>query len=148
MHSLLLQVSAAVQLARQHGTTALVRRLERVQNIIDRYVKRASLLLDVGRMNATRMQPQVEPVDFATVVREVLESYAPEAVFNRSSLNLTAPASVPGHWDRLALEQVVSNLISNAIKFGAGAPIDVMLETTDGSHVQFQVRDRGIGIAA
>src|ERR1700761_2657792 len=64
MHSLLLQVSAAVQMARQQETPALVRRLERVQNIVDRYVKRASLLLDVGRMNATRMHPQIEDVDF------------------------------------------------------------------------------------
>ena len=58
MHSLLLQVSAAVQLARQQGAGPLLRRLERVQHIVDRYVKRASLLLDVGRMNANRLQPQ------------------------------------------------------------------------------------------
>lgn len=146
MHSLLLQVSAAVQIARQHETPALVRRLERVQHIVDRYVKRASLLLDVGRMNATRTHPQIEDVDFAEVVREVFESYAPEAAFNRSSLNLQAPEKLPGRWERLALEQIVSNLVSNAIKFGAGSPIDVLLERK-GSAVQFQVRDRGIGIA-
>jgi signal transduction histidine kinase len=148
MHSLLLQVSAAVQIARQHGTPTLVRRLERVQHIVDRYVKRASLLLDVGRMNATaRMRPQVESVDFAEVVREIVESYAPEAAFNQSSLEVDIPDSLPGRWDRLALEQIVSNLISNAIKFGAGAPIEVALATLEDNKVQFQVRDRGIGIA-
>jgi signal transduction histidine kinase len=147
MHSLLLQVSAAVQLARQLGTSPLVRRLERVQQIVDRYVKRASLLLDVGRVNATRTQPQVESVDFVDVVREIVESYAPEASFNQSSLNVEMPATLPGRWDRLALEQIVSNLISNAIKFGAGAPIDVTLESKEDKYVQFQVRDRGIGIA-
>ena len=52
MHSLLLQVSAALQIARQQGASPLVRRLERVQHIVDRYVKRASLLLDVGRMRS------------------------------------------------------------------------------------------------
>ncbi len=88
MHSLLLQVSAALQLARQQGAAPLARRLERVQHIVDRYVKRASLLLDVGRMNANRMHPQLESVDFAEVVREVVESYSPEAAFNRSPLNL------------------------------------------------------------
>jgi len=147
MHSLLLQVSAAVQMARQHGTTPLVRRLERVQHIVDRYVKRASLLLDVGRMNATRLDPQLESVDLAEVVRDVVESYAPEAAFNRSPLNVKIPQALTGRWDRLALEQVVSNLISNAIKFGAGAPIDVVLETQEETQVQFQVHDRGIGIA-
>jgi two-component system, OmpR family, sensor kinase len=149
MHSLLLQVSAAVQIARQHGTTPLVRRLERVQHIVDRYVKRASLLLDVGRMNATRMssRPQVETVDFAQVVREIVESYGPEASFNQSSLDVYIPEKLVGRWDRLALEQIVSNLISNAIKFGAGASIDVKLAAQEDRHVQFEVRDRGIGIA-
>jgi two-component system OmpR family sensor kinase len=147
MHSLLLQVSAALQIARQQGTNALARRLERVQHIVDRYVKRASMLLDVGRMNATRMRPQVEPVDFAEVVREVVESYSPEAAFNRSSLSVRAPQSLCGRWDRLGLEQIVSNLISNAIKFGAGASIDVSLESKPDGSVQFEVHDRGIGIA-
>jgi two-component system OmpR family sensor kinase len=147
MHSLLLQVSAALQLARQQGVTPLARRLERVQHIVDRYVKRASLLLDVGRMNATRMRPQVESVDFAEVVREVVESYSPEAAFNRSPLNLRAPQTLCGRWDRLGLEQIVSNLISNAIKFGAGASIDVSLGSRPDGSVQFEVRDRGIGIA-
>jgi two-component system OmpR family sensor kinase len=147
MHSLLLQVSAAVQVARQQQVQPLVRRLERVQQIVDRYVKRASLLLDVGRMNATQRRPHVEPVDFAEVVREVVESYAPEAAFNRSPLNARIPPTLCGRWDRLALEQIVSNLISNAIKFGAGAPIDVTLTTQQDTSVQFEVRDRGIGIA-
>jgi signal transduction histidine kinase len=146
MHSLLLQVSAAVQVARQQEVQSLVRRLERVQQIVDRYVKRASLLLDVGRMNATQMRPHVEPVDFAEVIREVVESYAPEAAFNRSPLNVRIPQTLCGRWDRLALEQIVSNLISNAIKFGAGAPIEVTL-TSKNDRVQFDVRDRGIGIA-
>jgi signal transduction histidine kinase len=148
MHSLLLQVSAAVQIARQQGENPLARRLERVQHIVDRYVKRASLLLDVGRMNATRMHPQVESVDFAEIVREVVESYSPEAVFNRSTLDVRIPSTLCGRWDRFALEQIVSNLISNAIKFGAGASIDVSLESKQDSTVQFEIHDRGIGIAA
>jgi signal transduction histidine kinase len=148
MHSLLLQVSAAVQVARQQGAAPLVRRLERVQQIVDRYVKRASLLLDVGRMNATGMLPQLESVDFAEVVREVVQSYAPEATFNRSPLQVKVPATLPGRWDRLALEQIVSNLISNAIKFGAGAPIEVSLaQDPEAASVRFEVRDHGIGIA-
>jgi len=147
MHSLLLQVSAALQLARQQGATPLARRLERVQHIVDRYVKRASLLLDVGRMNANRMHPQLEAVDFVEVVRDSVESYSPEAAFNRSPLTVHAPATLHGRWDRLALEQIVSNLISNAIKFGAGASIDVSLASKQDNSVQFEVRDRGIGIA-
>jgi len=48
------------------------------------------------------------------VVRDIVESYSPEAAFNRSPLNVRTPATLNGRWDRLALEQIVSNLISNA----------------------------------
>lgn len=148
MHALLLQVSAAVQTARQHADSALLRRLERVQQIVDRYVKRASLLLDVARMNATRQQLQVESCDFAQIVREVLESYAAEADFHRCVLHTEVPRSLPGRWDRLGIEQIVSNLLSNAIKFGAGAPIEVQLALeVKGTRVRFRVRDQGVGIA-
>lgn len=153
MHALLLQVAAALRAARAlTGAGTLVRRLERVQQLVDRYVKRASLLLDVARINATQRQPQVEDLDFAEVVREVVDSYTAEAEFHRCSLVIDVPDSVAGRWDRLSIEQIVSNLVSNAIKFGAGSPIMVQLVRLDdpegGPQVQFQVRDQGIGIAA
>jgi signal transduction histidine kinase len=150
MHALLLQVAAAVHVARQCADPALLRRLERVQQIVDRYVKRATLLLDVARLNATQrpLQLQVENVDFAEVVREVLDSYSAEAEFHRSTVKAALPERLPGRWDRLGIEQIVSNLVSNAIKFGAGAPIDVQLALEmDETAVRFQVRDQGIGIA-
>jgi signal transduction histidine kinase len=147
MHSLLLQVSAAVQVARQLNHAPLVKRLERVQQIVDRYVKRASLLLDVGRMNATNQAPHVESVDLTQVVREVVESYAAEATFNLSSLDLALPPSLIGRWDRLALEQIVSNLISNAIKFGAGGSIEVSVQDAHDGTARLRVCDHGIGIA-
>ncbi|RYZ45528.1 MAG: ATP-binding protein, partial [Myxococcaceae bacterium] len=50
-------------------------------------------------------------------------------------------------WDRPRLEQVVVNLVDNAIKYGQGRPIDIRLETRDG-HAVLTVRDQGIGIAA
>jgi signal transduction histidine kinase len=54
--------------------------------------------------------------------------------------------SVIGHWDRLRLEQVVSNLIANAIKYGAGRPVEVRV-SRGGSYALLEVRDHGIGVA-
>jgi two-component system OmpR family sensor kinase len=110
-------------------------------------VKRASLLLDVARMNATHQKLQVEDVDFAQVLREVVESYTAEAEFHQSSLTLCTPDSLTGRWERLGLEQIVSNLVSNAVKFGAGAPIEVVLGCETPETVRLEVRDAGIGIA-
>ncbi len=147
MHSLLLQVSAAVQIAHQQGSPSLVQRLERVRQIVDRYVKRATLLLDVARMNATHQKLNLEEADLPEIVREVVESYTPEADFHQAPLLLEAPESLPGRWDRLGVEQIVSNLVSNAIKFGAGAPIGVTVTHGPAQTVVLQVRDGGVGIA-
>ena len=53
---------------------------------------------------------------------------------------------VSGCWDRLALEQVTENLISNAIKYGAGKPIAISLSSDDGI-ARLSVRDEGAGIS-
>jgi len=147
MHSLLLQVSAALQVARRQGASPLIPRLERIQQIVDRYLKRATLLLDLARLNATHQKLHREDVNLAEVVHEVVDSYIAEAEFHQSPLQLTTPDSVQGRWDRLGVEQIISNLISNAIKFGAGAPIDVTLRQEPTGLAVLEVLDRGVGIA-
>jgi two-component system, OmpR family, sensor kinase len=147
MHALLLQVSAALAVARRDGNVDLARRIERVKHITDRYVKRATVLLDVCRVNARKFPLRVETVDLVEVVREAAESYAPEAEFHHSAIHVSSPEHLEGHWDRLATEQIVSNLISNAIKYGAGAPVHVDLREEGGGFVTLAVRDAGIGIA-
>ena len=49
-------------------------------------------------------------------------------------------------WDRLAVEQVVENLLSNALKFGAGQPVTLRLRS-DGRSARLDVQDRGIGMS-
>jgi signal transduction histidine kinase len=147
MHALLLQVSAALAVARRNGHGDLVRRIERVKHIVDRYVKRATVLLDVCRVNARKFPLQVETFDFMDVVREAVESYGPEAAFHQSSLNVTGPQALVGSWDRLAIEQIVSNLLSNAMKYGAGGPVDVNVHEVGADAVELAVKDSGVGIA-
>jgi signal transduction histidine kinase len=104
-------------------------------------------LLDVCRINARKFPLRVETVDFVEVLREAAESFTPEAEFHHSSIQVTSPEHLEGQWDRLAIEQIVSNLISNAIKYGAGAPVEVELREASDGIVILEVRDRGIGIA-
>jgi signal transduction histidine kinase len=60
-------------------------------------------------------------------------------------LTVTTPLLVTGLWDRLRLDQVVSNLLSNALKYGAGTPVGVHV-ASDATHVRLRVEDGGIGI--
>jgi signal transduction histidine kinase len=64
----------------------------------------------------------------------------------RAPIHLVAHAPIVGCWDRLRLEQVVTNLLSNALKYGAGKPVHLEASAT-GTHARLIVRDQGIGIA-
>ena len=62
-------------------------------------------------------------------------------------MELDVPGRVLGRWDAMRLEQVVTNLLSNALKFGAGCPVLVHLEERAGV-ARLTVRDGGIGMDA
>lgn len=147
MHALMLQVASASAIARRNGSEELLHRLERMRVVLDRYVKRATLLLDVSRINAGNMDLRLEELDLAEVLREVVETYAVEAAFHRVDLELQAPDALGGTWDRFAIEQIIGNLVSNAIKYGDGRPVLITLSRQAG-HALLEVTDHGIGISA
>ena len=71
---------------------------------------------------------ELEEMDLASVAAEIMYRFAPSAAQLNCSLELHAPMAVVGRWDRLRLEQVVTNLLSNALKYGAGQPVYVRVE--------------------
>jgi signal transduction histidine kinase len=87
-----------------------------------------------------------EEVDVVAVTRAVLDRLAELVRQGGSSVCLRAPAAVVGRWDRERLEIVLTNLLSNAAKYGEAKPIDVEVEDL-GAEVRLRVIDRGIGIA-
>jgi PAS domain S-box-containing protein len=101
-------------------------------------------LLDVGRIRSGQLRFDIEQVDLAEVVREVAARSAPELARAGSSLSIAATRAV-GQWDRFRLEQVVGNLLSNAIRFGLGKPIEIAVGE-GGGRATVAVKDGGIGI--
>jgi PAS domain S-box-containing protein len=116
------------------------RQVERLATLIDD-------LLDVSRISSGRLRLEIDgPVDLGELVRDVAARHSDELQRASSTLEVIAPPEpVLGGWDRRRLEQVVENLVSNAVKYGAGTPIQI--EITDGTDVvTLAVRDQGIGI--
>jgi PAS domain S-box-containing protein len=103
-------------------------------------------LLDVSRISAGRLRLELEEVDLSSVAAELLSRFAPSAEKLGCALELHAPEPVFGRWDRLRVEQVVTNLLTNALKYGAGRPVVVHVEE-DGERARLTVKDHGIGIA-
>jgi PAS domain S-box-containing protein len=104
-------------------------------------------LLDVSRISAGRMKLTWEPVDFAAMAREVVSRYEDQADKQSTPLQLEAPPSLVGTWDAMRLEQVVVNLLDNALKYGQGKPVRLRLVEDSGKAV-LTVKDEGIGIDA
>jgi PAS domain S-box-containing protein len=121
--------------------------LRRVEQRLHRLLETLDRLLDVSRLSTGRIDLQPESMDLAVTVREIIGTFEAELAVARCKLTFTARGDSCGYWDRVRLEQICRNLLSNAIRFGAGRPIEVMVDA-DQDFATLQVRDHGIGIAA
>lgn len=124
------------------------RRLESVRRQTRRLTSLVDDLLDVSRLANGRLNLVGQQVDLRSLLSEVVARFETEAQRLSSPIALHFGAgNLEGHWDPTRLDQVLTNLISNALKYGAGHPIEIRAERQE-DDVVFEVRDHGIGIAA
>jgi signal transduction histidine kinase len=125
------------------------RLLERVEMILDqtnRLSGMLNLLLDLSRVEAGRLDLNLEEVDLVRLIRHVATGV--QALSTRHTIRLFAPLQLCGEWDAARLEQVVQNLLTNAIKYAPeGRNIDIGV-SANADDVTISVRDEGLGIAA
>jgi len=120
-------------------------KLGKIEGQADRLQRLINDLLDVSRIASGRLELEIDPVDLTQLALEVGARFQDEAVRMGSELSIVAHEPIIGHWDRNRLEQVITNLISNALKYGRGQPIRVSVEA--GACARLSVRDCGVGIA-
>jgi len=120
-------------------------RLSGLQRSLGRLSRLIEGLLDVSIARGARIEVEPEDVDGTWLVGEVLSRMIDEFESYQCLVRADLQPGVTGRWDRLRLEQVVTNLLTNALKYGRGAPIDVTLEA-DAEHARVSIRDHGIGI--
>jgi signal transduction histidine kinase len=142
-----LQLQVEVLLRASEGLpTPLAKAADATRRQVVRFTALVNTLLDVSRLNEARLQMELELVDLSAVVREVVARFATETEISRSQIRVDAAQSVCGRWDRLRVEQVVTNLVGNALKYGEGKPVTVRVEADAGT-ARLVVVDEGIGIA-
>jgi PAS domain S-box-containing protein len=102
-------------------------------------------LLDVWHLEGGQLKLRKAPADLVAVTRRAVEQA--QARTSSHTIEVEGPAALPeGTWDRDRIEQVLENLLTNAIKYSpAGGPIRVRLADL-GAEAQVAVSDRGIGI--
>jgi PAS domain S-box-containing protein len=102
-------------------------------------------LLDVSRLSVGRLHLELEEVELAEAVQETLERLRPELERSRCALEAEVEPGLWGRVDRLRLEQVLTNLLTNAARYGVGKPVQVRLSREQGQAV-LSIKDQGIGI--
>ena len=148
--SLRLQVQTAVRLYERKDfdrfTERSIKFMSGALRQLDRLADLINDILDVSRISLGQFPIDSQDLDLGVLVGEVVGRFREQAEAVGSSLSFEAKAPVPLSGDRLRLEQVVSNLIMNALKYGNGKPVTVRVGNYDGSAF-FTVEDEGMGIA-
>jgi two-component system OmpR family sensor kinase len=119
--------------------------LEQMQELVRDYLGRTTRLLDVSRIEAGNLRLEPAAMDLSALVVALAGTYDAAASHWRSAVELDVEEEVVGIWDRDAVEQIVENLLSNALKFGTGKPVTLRLRS-DGRSARLEVQDRGIGM--
>jgi PAS domain S-box-containing protein len=118
--------------------TRAVRSGQRLSELIE-------ALLDVSRIATGRFELHRECFDLGAAAHEVVERLTDAASKEGCAMTLETAGGLVGSWDRLRVEQVLMNLLANAIKYGAGGPVRVIVRA-DGHDAELEVNDRGPGI--
>jgi signal transduction histidine kinase len=116
------------------------RQLNRLSRMVDR-------LLDVAQVESDRLVLDRERVDLCDLVQDAVERIGAEATKAGCELRLVLDRPVEGCWDRLRLEQVTTNLLANAVKYGGPSLVTARVRQGEDGHAELTVSDGGDGIA-
>ncbi len=112
---------------------------------LDQFGQLVNELLDVSRMSTGTLNLRLIITNLSILTEEVMQRYKQELAASGCELRLQLQPRVIGNWDPMRLEQVLVNLMTNAMKYGAGKPIEIRCQVS-GDRAVLSVRDHGIGV--
>lgn len=143
LHGLQLQV----QLLKRIVPPIPADKLDRLDRQCVRLAELMDALLDVARIRTDHLDLRPQEVDLSAMARAVVTRLSEDAQARGVALRIEASLPVVGWWDGLRLDQVVTNLLTNALKYGRGQPVDVCV-SGDEWQAFLRVQDRGVGLSA
>src|SRR5438270_7431513 len=127
----------------------LLEQLEVVQRQTGKLARLVDELLDVSRIESGRLELRLADIDLPELIAEVMRRHQLMATKHDLRLHYDPERSLAVRGDRDHLEQVLNNLIGNAMKYSPeGGPIEVTVTRAGDQEVEFAIADHGIGIRA
>ena len=103
-------------------------------------------MLDVSRIRTGKLSVRPEPGDLGVLAGSVVESLAAQYTNTGTPIDLHVEGPAPVMMDEFRIEQVLANLLTNALRYGGGKPVSVRV-AAEGEQVRAEVRDQGLGIS-
>lgn len=128
------------------GHERVSKSVENTDREINRLLRLVDRLLDVSRISTGRLTLECGETDLSGLVREVAGRFGQQLDRAGCALALDVQPGISGSCDPLRLDQVLSNLLNNAMKYGHGKPVGLALSEA-GGRARLTVQDHGIGIA-
>ena len=125
-------------------------RLDRASGQLDRVTSLVNRLLDVSRISAGRLELDVAEADLGALITDAVGRLRDQASKVGCELRLAIQAGADElrlRCDASRLDEVVTNLLANALKFGVGRPVDVQVGV-GGDGLELRVSDHGPGVRA
>jgi signal transduction histidine kinase len=138
-----LQLEAVRRKAR--GDDVVLHKIDSAMRSSKRLTTLIETLLDVSRITAGQLTIHREAFDAVALVRDVIEHFRDSAVEAGCEVSLRADGPIEGLWDKVRVEQAVTNLLTNAIRYAPGGPIEISVQE-EHSHLVTTVSDQGPGI--
>jgi len=123
----------------------LAPRLDAIAARLEQFVDKLHVLLDLTRLQTEDLGLAPEAVDLREIADEVARQLATDP--KRAPIHVGGEDELVGRWDRLRVEQILRNLMSNAVRYGAMQPVEVTVKAGPTADLAvLSVRDRGAGI--
>lgn len=117
--------------------TIVIEQVDRISELVGR-------MLDISRVDLGRLDLTFAETDASEILQSVVNSVS--GLSPNRNIRVTAPERLPVVWDEVRIEQILVNLLTNAVRYAPEGPIDVDASTLDRDRVQISVRDFGPGV--
>ena len=110
----------------------------------DRISELVGRMLDISRVDLDRLDLTFQETDASAILRLAVNGFS--GLASDRTIRISAPDRLPVEWDQVRIEQILMNLLTNAVRYAPDGPIDVEVRLDSSERVQISVRDYGPGV--